>query len=565
MKGLPNFRIKKLKCLWFGFLVLIIGLGVFACGCQPKKKDRTTESPQKPPDGKPAVVEISRQAPSIQPKALEICKQSISQYGIIWTFDKPYPVGQFVSGDWWVIGPVTVVSVSPPSAPASAEEPSAINTKSIYGSTALRDDKRMRNGSMVVLGANQGGGWTKQGYDSRATNFDPSLSVVFPYLLEPNRSLISTISSETFRDGKLATPYMPGALMQDRAKQMTGSVHPTSLDTAAVLTCLDAAPPADAFRPAYAGTTKAIYTTKDIQWDMLPKLTPVDSMPDWEKMARIYQRPWLDHIDNWVIQYSAPGQNQPAYGGDVTNMNAYAALMLLLDVPQEQKEKLMIGFLQYGIDLAGLAQSGRQWFSDGGHWMGRKWPILFTSLMLDKPELRAFPQISPDQVIFGERMKLDPASTETPTTTLFSEDMDTYYGRGAYGQNALWQVVFHTEARNSYQEKPYAEWTASDKFQNNYMWVTGNWSAFALAALHMKAKAVWNHDAFFDFCEWNMQSGQTRINSKDGSPMSARKSTDPFVQKMWDTYRADAPEQPGGSANLRWVWTSPSRGAFRPE
>ena len=27
---------------------------------------------------------------------------SVTQYGITWTFDKAYPVGQFVTGDWWV-------------------------------------------------------------------------------------------------------------------------------------------------------------------------------------------------------------------------------------------------------------------------------------------------------------------------------------------------------------------------------------------------------------------------------------------------------------------------------
>ncbi|HOI55253.1 MAG TPA: hypothetical protein PLP01_08395, partial [Phycisphaerae bacterium] len=31
----------------------------------------------------------------------------ISQYGITWTLDKPALAGQFVNGDWWVVGPVT--------------------------------------------------------------------------------------------------------------------------------------------------------------------------------------------------------------------------------------------------------------------------------------------------------------------------------------------------------------------------------------------------------------------------------------------------------------------------
>jgi hypothetical protein len=40
-------------------------------------------------------------------------KGDASQHGITWTFDKPVPVGRFVNGDYYVVGPVTVVSITP--------------------------------------------------------------------------------------------------------------------------------------------------------------------------------------------------------------------------------------------------------------------------------------------------------------------------------------------------------------------------------------------------------------------------------------------------------------------
>jgi hypothetical protein len=271
-------------------------------------------------------------------------------------------------------------------------------------------------------------------------------------------------------------------------------------------------------------------------------------------MARVYQRPWLDHIDDWAIQFSAPGGNQAAYGGVVTRMNATASLMLLLDGPKEQKQKLMIGFLQYGIDLHGLAACGREWFSDGGHWMGRKWPILFTSLMLNQPEIATFPPIDASHPILYDKFKLvlDPGGY-VPTTA-FSEDLDTYYGKGAEGQNVLWQVVFHTHARQPYLEKPYSTWNEDDKFANNYFWVGGNWPGFALSALYLKARPMWNHDAFFDYCDWFMAPGQTKIYSKDGHAGPTRNNTEKFVAEMWDAYRAGAPDQPKGADNVTWVW-----------
>jgi hypothetical protein len=477
---------------------------------------------------------------------------SITQYGITWTFDKAYPVGQFVTGDWWVIGPVTIVSVTPVPGPAPVDEP-VTSAKSLYGAVSLKDDKTYRNGSMVVVGPTKNSNFDKQGYDSRALDFDPSLSITYPYLLSAGQSLISTISSEAYKDGKLATPSIIGTYYPDGNEKATAVL---ALDTAAVLTCIDQIPPADAFRPASAGTDKTLYETKDIQWDLLPKLQPVASTPDWEKMARIYQRPWIDHIRDWTIQFTAPGQNQAAYGGLVTRMNAYASLMLLLDVPQEQKEKLMIGFLQYGIDLHGLADCGRQWFSDGGHWMGRKWPLLFTSLMLNKPEIRTFPPVDSTKPLLYGPIMLDPGSEGPTPTTFFSEDLATYYGKGALGQNVLWRVNFHTHARQPYQDKPYSQWTDDDKFQNNYFWTPADWPAFALAALYLKQKAAWDHDAFFDFNDWFMIPGQTRLNSKNGQPMPTRIGTDKFILQMWDTYRAGAPEQPGGVDNLVWAWAA---------
>ncbi len=40
-------------------------------------------------------------------------RESVSQYGITWTFEKPARVGQFVNGDWYVVGPVTIKAIDP--------------------------------------------------------------------------------------------------------------------------------------------------------------------------------------------------------------------------------------------------------------------------------------------------------------------------------------------------------------------------------------------------------------------------------------------------------------------
>jgi len=494
-------------------------------------------------------------------KLLATDAQSVTQYGITWNFDKAYPVGQFVNGDYWVVGPVTVVSVTPAPGPAPADE-AATSAKSRYGATSLVDNKDMRNGSMIVTKATPGPksptGFDLQGYDSRPANYDADLSVKFPCQLEASRSLISTISSEAYdaTTGKLQTPFILG---EYKLGLDSGKAIQLALQTAAVLTCLNAAPPDDAFRPPYAGTDKPIYETKDLKWDLLPKLKPVDSTPEWATFERIFERPWLDHTYSWLNQATLPGENGPNYGREFARMVSYASLMVMLDVPQEKKQKLTIELVQLGIDLHGVTNMGRQYFSDGGHWEGRKWPILFASLMLDKPELRTFPVVPLNSPLYGREVLT--ASNGVPAqTTLFQEDLDTYYGKGGDGQGVLWQCVDHTGPRDPFEEKPMAQFDKTEMWLYGYGSLnSGSWIGTALAAQMMKAKSLWNHDAFFDYMDYWM-SPDNKYQPPKWTPPGCTRSMDPFFEDMWKAYRQSVPDQPAGKDNLKWVWDDDKKG-----
>src|SRR5690349_18450338 len=91
-------------------------------------------------------------------------RKEISQYGITWTFDKPVTTGQFITGDWWVIGPVSIVHISPEPGPVPREQ---LDIKiNRWNDTSLKLDTTMRNGSMIVTRAGR-----SQGYDSRSGSF----------------------------------------------------------------------------------------------------------------------------------------------------------------------------------------------------------------------------------------------------------------------------------------------------------------------------------------------------------------------------------------------------------
>src|SRR4030042_5064348 len=92
---------------------------------------------------------------------------SISQYGITWTFDKEYQYGQFANGDYWVIGPVKIVKITP-------ESKAILGTTTISGFTPGSGPNasiRIMNGSVINPAPGNG-----QAYDNEMYRWVPSAS-----------------------------------------------------------------------------------------------------------------------------------------------------------------------------------------------------------------------------------------------------------------------------------------------------------------------------------------------------------------------------------------------------
>lgn len=445
-------------------------------------------------------------------------RKEISQYGITWTFDKPMPTGQFVTGDWWVVGPATIVKITPAPGPVATDHSNIkINH---WNDTSLKTDTAMRNGSAIVLKAGH-----TQSYDSRGGAFDPKGCIQLPLHLETGLSLISSISNTALP----VDNFCKKLLWESEFKCQT------VMKAAAVLTCLDAAPPADAFRPPYAGKSKPLFLARAIHWDFLPKLQPVGEVPSWKEFERYFQRPWLDHLLSWSQQELVPNENQPNYGREHARLVSIASLMLCLDVPQEQKERLTIELIQRGIDLYGLALVGGSWNEGGGHSSGRKWPVLFACIMLGNPQL-----------------------AELPEGAFFQEDTQTYYGKGWFGQTVLWQMIMHHGQREPYEEKSPGQWEKWDKTSESYR-VCCNavaWTGTALAARYLKAIKLWGHDAYFDYLDrWMREDDPYReARGRYPRPGDETRTFDPFVTAMWKAYRESAPQQELSGVNRKWIW-----------
>lgn len=244
-------------------------------------------------------------------------QSSVTQYGITWTFDASYPVGQFVTGDYFVVGSPTVTAISP----AMTEDDAAGTNR--------------RNGSRKNPQPEEYTAW-----DSRTSNFttggaNTTAIDKVPISLSPGDSLVSTISRTTTN-------------VTDVSGHVTTQVH---LTDAAVLTCVAAAPYADAFRPAYVDVAnKGSYRYSQLNTSWLAALAPLGGEPGLSEMTSRFVRPWTaSHIRDFVGRGSQPSNNMSSYYEYVADDYSLAMLLMLTDTGAD-KTGLIVGFVQEAID-----------------------------------------------------------------------------------------------------------------------------------------------------------------------------------------------------------------------
>ncbi len=446
-------------------------------------------------------------------------ERQISQFGITWTFNRDYTVGQFANGDYWVLGPVTIIGRAPPS---------------------IETNGRTMNGSMVNPSPKLD---RIQGYDSSmyggyGPHFNPNLNAGRPnnqdltprnpLVLQPHSSLVSTIS-------------------------IPEQGHRPQLRTAAILTVLPEPAPEGSFRPPYCGTNKTIKFNKyQLDYSWLANLRPVPGAPGIMAVERYFERPWIDHIPGWPGRYHHPAENMPDYGREIATQVGIGALKLNLNLTDQMKEVLLIRFVQLGIDLYGIVQDGgkQNWVNNGGCASGCKWPILFTGIVLNHPNMRNIGRI--DIVNYGPSHQ---------GYVHFGEDDQTFYVGDAdiykppYKRH-VWHggFVYYGHGKGD-KHRDYLEYTekhrgmpewgiehTTDRNQDGLDWNTSYrpsstanaWAGFILTAHIMGAKELWNHDALFDYMDRYMEVQKQVVGVGHWTRQWSR-----FIENMWDAYRPD--------------------------
>ncbi|WP_269541747.1 hypothetical protein [Cerasicoccus fimbriatus] len=476
---------------------------------------------------------------------------SITHNGVTWTFASPVTHGTFITGDYWVVGPVTITDIS-----NSLNDPAYT-------------PRAGQNGSMINP-LSSGQDRSEQGYDDGIGSYNSALNVGRPggnalsagnpLTVPVDSTLISSVSwlynsSSDFEPG---TPSFNGG---------TGTPRPVTR-AAGVLTVLESAPADYSFRPPYTGTDKTIsHNLSDLDTSVLGSLAPVGSnVPDPAAVESQFAKPWIDHVFEYLGAFVHPSDHMENYGQHLAQDINEAALLLNMDYSQlsgsPDKQGLLIGFTQLGIDLAGIADNGGGWRANGGHGLGRKLPILMAGMLLDDQHMK-------DVGIWGQGDGLGNGGTE------FQEFQNTFYvdqatidltqsglnpNEGDWPSNhpsaapgGQWEPdyrnVWDDDTQTVINEHtPYyqadlglPEWGIRHSYRPksdnghllaNYRAINGSvYPGIALVVEILGANTLWNDDSFLDYADRYMD--WTNGGNTSGNQLPQ------FVEDMWAAYRDD--------------------------
>ncbi|MDQ8188060.1 chitobiase/beta-hexosaminidase C-terminal domain-containing protein [Pelagicoccus sp. SDUM812002] len=379
--------------------------------------------------------------------------KSIKRGSVTWTFDRDYPAGQFANGDWYVVSTtgITITSISP----------------SWDG---------QKNGAQINPLMNK----SLQGLDKRIStsgiNYDGNLNVAddLPISLYANQTLVSVVG----KDNASRSPWM---------------------EEAQVLTVLPTEPPANSFRPPYAGTDKTIRgTTDDIDWNWVLDLP---HPPNARSPNRAIGNIQIDWWEQWQSSDLKTANTEHTYGRAIAYEAATAVLWLHLSNSRSKKEEVMIDLIQRGIDNFGLVKSDRHgWWPNGGHNLGRKLPFLIAAKALNDSEMmtystsekggrRAWHEDEQHFYVSSEQIDKQPALNTNGTRP--------YSDRTPYLAEHLGMADWTS---NGYNERHRAtpKWTGWSG--SGYRFANGGPNVGQVAAAMLSGlESAWDAPAFFDY------------------------------------------------------------------
>ena len=328
-----------------------------------------------------------------------IVAESVAAAGVTFLFAAPRPCGQYANGDWWVLGPVSITTMTP----ASTTQASGTDADGVAYAN------RVMHGTMVNPGNRvwAAGGLLANNTDNSKQGWDGLHRELLGAPTDKN------IYESTFnRDpGVMGEPLVvtKGSVVKFVSNPTPPAQRrPVGLDMV-VLTVVDAIPAADAIRP---GVSRADKTSpcrlSEFNLDVFQNLAPTANAPTFEQalgwVDRYIEAGQVDFLNN----YSHKGiNNHPEYGRNVGNELHRALLCLHLKTFSSEQKLTLLSHMaaiaddfvarheENGVTLGGVGETSSRsplWPFAQLHWVPM--PQLHGGLIFPTPKIFAGPRIA---------------------------------------------------------------------------------------------------------------------------------------------------------------------------
>jgi uncharacterized repeat protein (TIGR02059 family) len=298
-----------------------------------------------------------------------IAKQ-ISVLEATFGFSAPRLSGRYANGDWWVLGPVTITTISPVSFVQASGTGNngltAYTNRSVHGAMVNPGNRAFATGGL--LANNQTG--SAQGWDS--LRFTSALPASPTYNNAFNSDPGATGTALTMSSGSIikAVSRLSGLPSQNRP----------ALDDMVVLTVVDTIPAPDAIRPGVSGSDKtAPCRLSDVNLSVFQNLAPPASAPDFATaLGWVNRYIETSHPDSILNTHAKGANNHPEYGQFIGFDLHRAALCLhLSSFSRDQKLAILARLLTITSDLVSRFDEGSVTNANGG---GNQWKLPIIAL-----------------------------------------------------------------------------------------------------------------------------------------------------------------------------------------
>lgn len=289
--------------------------------------------------------------------------QNVSQAGVTFNFATARPTGQYANGDWWVVGPVAITSITPGSMLHNGlnGDGTAYANRTVHGTMLNPGNRAFAVGGLTANNTTN----TVQGWDSIGSS-KPSV----PYSAAANVDPGATGSPLVVSNGSVVK------FVSRLTGLPNGAENRPAGNDIVVLTVVDSIPAADAIRPGVSRAGSKASPCRLSQFDLavFRGLAPTANAPtyaqalDW--IDRYHETSQPDSINNPVAKAS---NNHPEYGRDIGN-NLFRALLCLhlASFTATQKRTLLAHFAAIADDLVSRAEEGGITLGAGG---GNSWKL----------------------------------------------------------------------------------------------------------------------------------------------------------------------------------------------